>query len=301
MTRPDGARLFIEEAGPKATQGIVFLHGSALRTDVWHYQLEGIGDRRLVFFDLRGHGRSQPKGDADFSIVTFAEDLEAVIENAGLSETVIVGHSVGGMIALQLCCMRRETLGRSVRGLVLANTTHTPAVETTFGGAAAARLERLARRPFDFIGTHSKSIDRLRKVVRPSDAIFWAVSFTAFGPNPSASQVDYTYDMLAETPADVIFDLIKSYRDFEVTDLLSEITVPALVIGGSNDRLTVPEASRYIAGHLPDAELHILDRCGHMTMLERHREFNRLVEGFAGRVLPAAKPRPRKRTQSTSA
>jgi len=276
----DGARLFIEEAGPASRKGTVFVHGSALRTDVWHYQMKGIDSRRLVFYDLRGHGVSQPKGDHPYVIETHADDLGAVIGDCSLDELVIVGHSIGGMIALQYCLDHAGELGSRIKGLILLNTTYAPAFETLTGGAAVAKFERITRRPFDFIGSQSERLEMLRRVIKPSDALFWVVSKSGFGPGASARQIDFTYDMLSETPADVIFDLVKSYRDFDVRHSLGEINVPALVVGGTHDRLTVGDASEYLAGHLPKAELHMLEGCGHMSMLERHREVNALIAAF---------------------
>jgi pimeloyl-ACP methyl ester carboxylesterase len=281
----DGASIFIEEAGPQSSRGAVFLHGSALRTDLWHYQMPGIDSHRLVFYDLRGHGLSQPKGDAEFSIATLAGDLKKIIEDARLDEVVVVGHSIGGMVALQLCVMWPELIGSVVKGLVLANTTYGPAAETLIGGAAVARLERLTRRPLDVIGSQAGHLDRLRQVIRPSDAIFWGVAMTAFGPGASARQIDFTYDMLAETPSDIVFDLVRSYRHFDVRGHLGDIDVPALVIGGTNDRLTVFKASEALARDLPLGRLELLHGCGHMSMLERHRDFNRLVQDFLDETL----------------
>ncbi len=287
IERPDGAHLFVEETGPQLERGAVFLHGSVLRTDVWHYQMEGVGGHRLIFYDLRGHGLSRPKGEAEFNVQTLAEDLEAVIEDCELEEVVVVGHSVGGMVALQLCHMRTELLGSKIKGLVLTNTTHRPAYETLVGGAAVARLEHVMRRPLDVIGTQHHQIERLRRVLTPSDSIFLAVAFAAFGPQASARQIDFTYDMLSDTPSDVIFDLIKAYRDFDVTDHLGDVTIPVLVVGGTRDRLTVSEASEYLAEHLPKAELQLLEGSGHMTMLERHRDFNAMLKEFFDDTLGA--------------
>ena len=277
---PDGARLFVEESGPEGSKkGAVFLHGSALRTDLWHYQLAGIGGHRCVFYDLRGHGLSEPKGER-FSIGVLAQDLLRVIEDSGLDEVVVVGHSIGGMIALELCAAHPEVVGARVKGLVLANTTPSPGTETTIGGAALARTERLLRNPLDVISSHHERIDRLRKVIRPTDQIFLAVSFAAFGPNASASQIDFASDMLAETPGNVLFDLVRSYGDYDVRDVLGDIDIPALVIAGSHDRLTVLTAGEELAELLPKAELTVLQRCGHMSMLERHKEFNEMLERF---------------------
>jgi pimeloyl-ACP methyl ester carboxylesterase len=276
----DGADAFVEEAGPESARGAIFVHGSALRTDLWHYQLPGIGGHRLVFYDLRGHGASREKGTAGFSIAQLAKDLAELADACGLDEYVVVGHSIGGMVGLDLAHTRPDLLGSRLKGLVLVNTTYRPGVETVAGGAALAHVERILRRPLDVLGRGAPTIDKLRSVVRPSDLLFLTVAFGGFGPGAPASQVDFVYDMLSETPSDVIFDLIRSYRDFDVTDVLGDVTVPALVIGGSSDRITVPAASEYLAEHLPKAELKIFGRCGHMPMLERHREFNEVVGRF---------------------
>ena len=284
ITLRDGASVFVEEVGPESKSGVVFIHGSALRTDLWHYQMEGIGDQRLIFYDMRGHGLSD-KGDAEYTIDTLAEDLEEVIDACGLEEVVIVGHSVGGMIALKFALSHLELLGSKIKGLALLNTTYGPAVETLAGGAAITRIERVTRRPFDLLGTQAEKLQRLRKVIRPSDAIFWSVAYAGFGASASAKQIDFTYDMLSETQADVIFDLIKAYRDYDVRDRLSEVNVPVLVIGGTQDRLTQSHASEYIAGALPKSDLHVLSGCGHMSMLERHRDVNQLLTEFAANTL----------------
>lgn len=277
---PDGADLYVEEAGPPSTKGAVFIHGSALRTDVWHYQMPGVGDHRLVFFDLRGHGRSQPKGDLDFTIENLASDIEAVIEDAELEEIVLVGHSVGGMIALQLAGSHLDWLGSRIKGMVLLNTTYRPAYDTSIGGAVVSKVERVIRHPLDALGNYHGSIERLRKIVRPTDSVFLAVAFAAFGPRASAKQIDFTYDMTSDTSSDVLFDLVKCYRDYDVTDRLGELTVPCLVVTGTHDRITVPKASRYLAEQLPKADLQVFENCGHMIMLERHDELNAMLDRF---------------------
>jgi pimeloyl-ACP methyl ester carboxylesterase len=282
----DGGELFVEEVGPETDRAAVFIHSSAMRTDVWHYQIPGIGSHRLVFYDLRGHGLSHPKGAAPFTIRQLAEDLLEVIDATGIREVVLVGHSIGGMIALEFCEERPELLDSLVKGLVLANTTYRPAVESLgLGGAAISRMERFTRRPLDVLGNHAVPIDRLRNVLPPSDLFFLAVSVATFGPSASARQIDLIYDMMSETGTDVLFDLMKAYRHFDVRDCLDRLTVPALVIGGTHDRLTLPSASVYLAEHMPQAQLQLLEGCGHMSMLERHEEFNAMLKSFLDETL----------------
>ncbi|MDQ3963305.1 MAG: alpha/beta hydrolase [Actinomycetota bacterium] len=295
---PDGARIFVEEVGPDSKRGAIFIHGSVLRTDVWHYQMEGLGEHRLVFADLRGHGQSTPKGSAAYEIDTLADDLLAVIDDAGLEETVIVGHSVGGMVGLTLCRNRPDLLGDRVKGLVLVNSTYGPVTETLIGSGVIGRIERVTRRPFDALGKQHQRIEQLRKLIRPSDAIFWGVALGAFGPKASPAHIDFAYTMLSETPIEVIFDLVRSYRGFDMTDHLDEITVPTLVIGGDHDRITLPKASRYLAEHLPKSDLHVFPDTGHMSMLERHEEFNELVTNFLDDTLGATRKRGRITTKT---
>jgi pimeloyl-ACP methyl ester carboxylesterase len=293
---PDGAHIFVEEFGPDVPKGVIFVHGSVLRTDVWHYQMQGLQGHRLVFSDLRGHGQST-KGEADYSIEVLGQDLLATIDELGLEEVVVVGHSVGGQIAMQMCHDNQDILGSRVKGLVLANTSYGPFTETIVASGMIARVERVTRRPFDSLGKRHETIERLRKLVRPSDAVFWGVAIAAFGENASPAHIDFTYDMLANTPVDVIFDLVKSYRDFDLEDHLDELTVPALVLGGTHDRLTLPKASYHLAARLPKADLHVFDGCGHMSMLERHEEFNKLLQQFLDDTLGAER-KPKRRTRS---
>jgi pimeloyl-ACP methyl ester carboxylesterase len=291
----DGARLHVEETGPARNTGAIFVHGSAMRSDVWSYQKAGIGGHRLVFFDLRGHGSSRPRGDSPFAVDTLADDVEAIRADAGLDEVVLVGHSLGGMVVLDLCARRRELLGGVVRGIVLVNTTHRPPAETLAGGTAIAHLERLLRRPFDALGAHTHRLDGIRRSLRPSDALFWTLSLAAFGPKASPTHVDFVYDMLAATPTDIIFDLFRAYRHLDVADHLLDVTVPALVVGGTHDRITVGAASEEIASHLPKAELVLVEGAGHLLMLERHREFNSMLGRFLDDTLEPATARRARR------
>jgi pimeloyl-ACP methyl ester carboxylesterase len=91
--------------------------------------------------------------------------------------------------------------------------------------------------------------------------------------------------MTSETPSDVIFDLIKSYRDFDAHTRIEEITVPCLVVSGTHDRLTLSDASVFLADHLPKAELQLLEGVGHMSMMERYAEVNAMLERFFADML----------------
>ena len=71
---------------------------------------------------------------------------------------------------------------------------------------------------------------------------------------------------------------------FDVSQAIGTIDVPVLVVVGSHDRLTPPRHARRTAAALAQAQLVELPRCGHMPMLERRREFSRLLDEFASKV-----------------
>jgi pimeloyl-ACP methyl ester carboxylesterase len=80
---------------------VVFIHSSGGNTTHWSAQLEHLRKtRRAIALDLRGHGLSQPPKDGDYRLVSQAEDIDAVVNKAGIQNFVLVGHSMGGSVAI---------------------------------------------------------------------------------------------------------------------------------------------------------------------------------------------------------
>ncbi|HEY7461427.1 MAG TPA: alpha/beta hydrolase [Gemmatimonadota bacterium] len=97
---------------------VIFLHSLAGNAGQWARQRALMGrDRRAVALDLRGHGGSSPPRDGDYSIPAMARDVAAVTEALGLERAVLVGHSFGGLVALEFAGLRPER----VAGLLLAD------------------------------------------------------------------------------------------------------------------------------------------------------------------------------------
>src|SRR5262249_5289344 len=91
----DGASLFYKDWGKG--KPVVFVHGWALNSDMWQYQMIHLTGQglRCVSYDSRGHGRSSDPGQG-YDYDTLADDLAAVIERLDLREVTLVGHSMGG-------------------------------------------------------------------------------------------------------------------------------------------------------------------------------------------------------------
>lgn len=80
---------------------VVFIHSSGGNTTHWSAQLEHLRKtRRAIALDLRGHGLSQPPKDGDYRLVSQAGDIDAVVNKAGIQKFVLVGHSMGGSVAI---------------------------------------------------------------------------------------------------------------------------------------------------------------------------------------------------------
>jgi len=98
---------------------VLFVHSFAGNTTHWNAQLEHLRKtRRAIAVDLRGHGRSAPPADHDYSVDALAADIGAVADSLGLKRFVLVGHSMGGAASLAYAGKNPDR----VAGLVLAGT-----------------------------------------------------------------------------------------------------------------------------------------------------------------------------------
>jgi len=268
----DGGSLYVISRGRGPT--IVLSHGVTIDSRVWVKQLDALPARglRVVAFDHRGHGQSVA-GASGHSIENLGADLRTVLERLDLRDVLLVGHSMGGL-AVQEFVLHHPTVAHArVRGIVLQSTfARTPLSSLSSRGPSARisgwlDLANLMRRPQ--LGT--------------------LIARMGFGRAPLASHVELARQMLAECDADTARDAITPLLGVDFTRDLSRIDFPTLVLAGTADLLTPPGEARRLAQHIPGAHLVLLERAGHMLMLERADELDELLVDFAREVgvLPA--------------
>ncbi len=126
---PDGVRLNYEESG-KGTPAVILVHGWASNLRHWEPQVEALaGAHRVLRMDLRGHGGSDvPAGG--YTIAQFAEDVAALARSRRVRDAVVIGHSMGGLVALELARQHPEL----ARALVMIDSP------LTTGGVTKAAL-----------------------------------------------------------------------------------------------------------------------------------------------------------------
>ncbi|HLM97226.1 MAG TPA: alpha/beta hydrolase [Acidimicrobiales bacterium] len=298
----DGGRIHVIERG----QGppVVLLHGFMLSGALWAHQLRDLAvHHRVIVPDLRGHGSSVP-GSAGFSSVPapghvaelradarmsaaqqgspgvrrMAMDVRAVLASLEVEHALVVGHSMGGMVALQLAHdTASDELHRQVAGLALVSTTAGPFTRLPGLGG----MTRLARP----VSARAVSLaDRWGVGALGSQDLRWWLTRLGFGADAPPAQVRFVEGMHLATPSRTMVDLLLSLALFDLSKWLWSVELPVLVVVGSHDRLTPPRHALRTAAALPHSELVELPRCGHMPMIERRREFARLIEEFAAKI-----------------
>jgi pimeloyl-ACP methyl ester carboxylesterase len=253
-----------------------------------------------VFFDQRGHGRSGRPRNHDYSLQALAGDLKAVLDWTGEERVVVVAHSMGGIAALQFAEQFPGELGGRVAGLVLVGSTY---VDTVRGMTAAVSAWGRGLGPAD---PDHRRLPLHGPGPGPGPAAPPARQRPRLPRSPACSASGRTrrparsrsFDQtLAGTDVEVWAKVFPSLVDFDLSESLEAVGVPALIATGDKDRLTPPAAARHMAEKIPGSRLLILEDAGHCAFLEEHEVLDAELTAFADEVfVPARAARKRRRT-----
>ena len=259
----NGISSYAEESG--SGYPIVLIHalGTSLRS--WDPLVPLLASRyHVVRYDYRGHGRSE-KPAGSVSLPLLAEDLRALLDSLGLEHAHLVGLAVGAMIAQQLAVDHPGLAS----GLVLADTA------SAIGAQAAEYNERRA-----------EAVERggMRAAV---DATIERAFAPGFGERHPERVAAFRGEFLANDPHGYAC-ISRALRSFQVTDRLSRIHCPTLLLVGQMDRLCPPSEAAAIQTHIPAAKLEILPGVGHFSALEAPEVFAERVLAFLDGIPPGA-------------
>lgn len=306
VTTPDGVSLAAREVGPKdAFLTVVFAHGFCLRMEAFHFQrarlTEQWGDQvRMVFYDQRGHGRSEESSPEDYTVTQLGQDLEAVLAvMAPRGPVVLVGHSMGGMTVLSHARQFPHRYPTRIVGAAIISS----AAEGVSRSPLGEILKNPALEAVRFAVRYApKAVHRTRgaakSVIGP---ILRAASYGDEEVSPSV--VAFSEQMMHGTP---IATLVEFLHALEVHDEIEALTtlakVPALIACGDRDLLTPMERSESMAAALPKSELVIVRGAGHLVQLEQPDIIDdalvRLVERATPSKLVALTRRVRERVRN---
>ncbi|GAB3676360.1 alpha/beta fold hydrolase [Angustibacter aerolatus] len=300
----DGAQLYaeVDEPDPELAGDpvvtVVLSHGFGLNMDIWHYQRAFLRGRyRLVFWDLRGHGRSSTGPSDHYTLGQCGADLAAVVATcAPEGPLVIVGHSMGGMTVMEFADQQPDTIReRVVGGAFVATSSGQMASVDWIGLLGLGRVvHKLGPGVLTALSRAPSYVDRTRRMVSSDLETRLVRHYSYASPVPS-SLVRFTAAMIASTPIDVLAAFLPGFDLHDKgTALKAFADVPVLVLNGDGDLLTPLEHSEAIAAALPEAEHVLLPRAGHMLMLEHPDVVNLHLAELLDRV-HAAMPRPARR------
>lgn len=244
------------EARKCAGPALVFANSLGTDMRMWNAVLPHLPeDWTCLRMDKRGHGLSDAAPDP-YDLTHLAEDLIAAMDYAGLERAVIVGCSVGGLIAQHVALVAPER----VTALVLSNTASKLVT-------ASVWRERIA-------GIRARGMAAMADEILPR----W------FGPAMMARpEADLWRNLLRRTDPQGYMATCDAISRADVTARLAEITQPALVIGGQHDMSTPPEVVERLAAGLPRADLALFEQSGHLPAIEEPAEFAAMIRGFVER------------------
>lgn len=288
----DGTALHVEvDPAPPglADDGLtlLFTHGFALNSDSWHFQRRDLrGCARLVFWDQRGHGRSEAGAAQISDLTVLAEDLRRVIEAAcPTGEVVLIGHSMGAMVVLTLAGRHRELFGTRVRGVALlaGAASGLGAVPLGLPGPAARFVHRIAPRIAATMLSHPQMVSRGRRAT--AELAYLIADRYAFGGPVPRMYSDFVTTQILATPVAVIAALLPTFDAFDGRAGLPALhAVETLVVVGDRDLMTPPQHSVDIVAAVPGAEYQLLPGAGHLLMVEQPGEVNELLRALIVRV-----------------
>ena len=275
----DTTRIYVRQReGPAGAPPVtaVLCDGIACDGFIWKYLWEDLSSIvGVAHFNYRGHGRSAlPVDPAAIELVEHAHDLDAVRRAVGDGDVVLFGHSMGCQVALEGYRLRRE----KVRGLVLVCGSSGRITHTFKGSNVMAQVlpSVIAR-----VEAYPEIARAIWSHVPPELALQVAlltgeVDKAAIRPEDLMPYMKHMVDI--DVP--MFLRMLRSAGEHSAADLLPQIDVPALVIGGDRDTFTPPRYAEEMAAAIPQAELMMVQGGTHVVPLERKEQVAARVEKF---------------------
>jgi pimeloyl-ACP methyl ester carboxylesterase len=244
---------YFENGGDWAKPAIILIHGAGGNNLYWPPEIRRLKDQRIYALDLPGHGKSEGIGRQ--SIVEYARSVLDFMEALKIHKAIFVGHSMGGAIALWL-------------GI------HNPSRTLGLGLIATGPRLRIAH---DLLSSSSVAATlplAVKKTVEMS-----------FGPDTNPRIKELAAQRMAEAHYPVLHGDFVACDAFDETSLLGRAKAPALIVCGSEDRMTPVRYSETLHERIKKSLLHIVDGAGHMVMLEQPLVVANILDLFLNSIV----------------
>ena len=253
----NGVNVYYESFGQG--QPIVFLHPWSTNRYIWSNQLlEFARDHQCLAVDHRGHGMSDKPADG-YGIPEMSADVQAILDDAGIDKAILVGNSIGGMIAMQVNLDAPE---RVVGNLILSSATNF-AAESPPEVAEAIQADWRAF----FSGLLQATVSEKSKKDRPEILNYMESCFRV--------EENFTEGVFFASLADP-----QGVFSWDISDRLKDIAKPTLIIAGEEDGATTVKQNQFLADNIPNSEIKIYKDIAHFCQLEAPTMFNQDLKQF---------------------
>ena len=271
-----GLRVHYRDEGNPDGQPIVFVHGTSGSLHNWIPLVDRLGkDYRIITYTQPGHGLTGPHPRDDYSFAGMAEALDLVAGELGVERFALAGHSMGGWVAWRYALAHPDRID----ALILIDASGAPLPEGE-KPAAPPLAFRLAQTPAGrFIMQHVTP----RRLVEKT-----ALDFVVDPTVMTEADVDRYWELL-RYPGNRRAAALRMIadREPEYADRISEISAPALLIWGAEDKQTPVGLAASFDARLPDATVMIYDSVGHMPMEEAPDRTARDIDAFLQKTVNA--------------
>ena len=240
------------QSGKGGTHTVLFLHSAAGNADMWKYQVSHLdATERVLAVDFRGHG-SAADAAGPYTLTALVDDLHRIVEDQEMAQVVLVGHSMGGLVALEFA----RRFPDRVEGLLLLD----PAGDST-----------------------SFPEEQVRQILDTLDSDGYAPYIDGYYRQllvgATESTTEAVLDSLHQTPGPVVVSLMRDLFTYDPKPALNAYRGPRLsVITAVNE---VPWALHNLVEDLPGIKV---SDTGHWLQMDRPDEINRILDDFIGSV-----------------
>lgn len=251
---PTAAGIFYSEVNAQitATPPVILIHGAGSDHLCWPAPLRRLKGRRTIALDLPGHGRSG--GTAQQSVSGTAAQLFEFLVEINVFQAILVGHSLGGAIALQAACDHPERI--AALGIIA-------------GGAYLALPADLVEQ-ITHLSTQPVGVQLLAQRL--------------FSPGTPPDTAQKTLAGMTSVRPGVLAGDWRAAADFDVRGCLGSIQAPVWAASGAEDRLVPPSCARFLTANLANSRLQIIPRSGHMVIHEAPAELAQGLQLFLDQI-----------------
>jgi 3-oxoadipate enol-lactonase len=245
-------RLNAEISGSEGAPALVLIHALGTSLALWDGILPHLPHHRILRMDLRGHGASDVPAPP-YAMGALVRDVERLIDHFALKDTVVVGASLGGMVAQALAVKRLDL----VRGLVLSNTAARMGIASQWERRIALANE----------GGMHVLVDMAMEL------------WLGRGWRDHPAMPGLRAQVLATDPQGWI-GCAAAISGSDFYETTATLRLPTLAIAGANDGSTPPDLVRETADLIPGARFHLFQRAGHLPMVETPAEYADILARF---------------------